>query len=86
MIIEKRRLTGELTEKDSYDKLLHKILLIVNPNYQKPQQQFQEISEEELKKKIIEKEFEQKCDWELRKLGMGEKEEDNSDLWKNYAV
>ncbi len=46
--------------------------MIVNPNYKKPQQQYQEISQEELKKKILEKEFEQKCEWELRKLGMGE--------------
>lgn len=47
--------------------------MIVNPNYRKPQQQqYQEISEEELKKNILEKEFEQKCEWELRKLGMGD--------------
>ena len=47
---------------------------IANPNYKNPQNQpeYKPISEQELKKKILEKEFEQKCEWELRKLGMGE--------------
>ncbi len=47
--------------------------MIINPNYKKPQQQdYIPISEEELKKTIMEKEFEQKCEWQLRKLGMGD--------------
>ena len=46
-------------------------MMIVNPSYKKPQQEYKPISEEELKKNILEKEFEQKCEWELRKLGMG---------------
>ncbi len=65
-------MTGELTDRETYSKVLEKITMIVNPNYKKPQQEYKPISEEELKKKIMEREFEQKCEWELRKLGLGD--------------
>lgn len=57
-------------------------MAIANPEYakrQKSQVEFREISEEELKKNILEKEFERKCEWELRRLGMREGENKQGD-------
>ena len=47
LICESRRLTGELTDKENYSKILEKITMIINPNYKKVQQQdYKPISEE----------------------------------------